>query len=204
MTKIPKPPSIHTIREELLSVVCFIAVIWVTFFLDGLLPLSETFGLVPRRLLGLTGVIAMPFLHGGFGHLWGNTIPLFVLLVLLAGSRAKSWEIVFLISVLGGLLLWVFGRESRHVGASLLIFGLITFLISSGLFEKRIISLAIAGFVGFMYGFTLLWGIIPKLGNSRVSWDGHLCGGIAGVVIAYFLTRFNQTQVAQKGTSTAQ
>ena len=198
-----KTSAVHTIREELLSVVCFLAVIWVTFFLDWLLPLSETFSLVPRSLMGLTGVVAMPFLHGGLGHIWGNTIPLFVLLVLLAGSRAKSWEIVFQITVLGGLLLWVFGRESRHIGASLLVFGLITFLISSGLFEKRIVSLAIAGLVGFMYGFTLLWGIIPKLGNSRVSWDGHLCGGIAGVMVAYVLTRFSQSRATEKGSSTA-
>ena len=196
-----KSPSVHTIREELLSVVCFLAVIWVAFALDWLLPLSEWFGLVPRSLFGLFGVLAMPFLHGSFGHLWANTIPLFVLLVLLAGSRAKSWEIVFQITVLGGLILWVFGRESRHIGASLLVFGLMTFLISSGLFEKRIVSLAIAGLVGFMYGFTLIWGIIP-LGKEGVSWDGHLCGGIAGVVVAYALTRPQQLRAAQKGNST--
>ena len=90
--------------------------------------------------------------------------------------------------MLGGLLLWLFGRHATHIGASGLIFGLIAFLIVSGLEERRIIPLIIAVVVGFLYGGTLLWGILP-LSGPHTSWDGHLCGAIAGAAVAYTLAR---------------
>ena len=121
-------------------------------------------------------------------HILSNTVPLFVLLILLAGSRAESWEVVVLITLLGGLLLWIFGREAIHIGASGLISGLATFLILSGFLERRIIPLLIALLVGFLYGSVLVMGVIPRIG-SQVSWDGHLCGAIAGGIVAFALAR---------------
>jgi membrane associated rhomboid family serine protease len=78
-----------------------------------------------------------------------------------------------------------------HIGASLLIFGLISFLIASGLFfERRPVPVIVALVVGFLYGMTLIAGVLPRLGGGdRVSWDGHLCGALAGVFVAYMLTR---------------
>jgi membrane associated rhomboid family serine protease len=113
-----------------------------------------------------------------------NTLPLLVLLLLLAGSRARSWAIVAGVSVLGGSLLWVFGRPAIHIGASGLIFGLTTFLIASGLFERRLIPLLVSACVGFLYGGALVSGVAPGF-RSEVSWDGHLCGAVAGIVAAY-------------------
>ena len=107
--------------------------------------------------------------------------------MLLAGSRARSWEVVVAVSVLGGLLLWVFGRSANHVGASGLISGLTMFLIVSGFREGRIVPLLIALLVGFLYGGSLVMGVIPRFG-SNVSWDGHLCGAIAGAIVAVALT----------------
>jgi membrane associated rhomboid family serine protease len=121
-------------------------------------------------------------------HILSNTVPLFVLLMLLAGSRAESWEVVVLITFLGGLLLWIFGREAIHIGASGLISGLAAFLILSGFLERRIIPLLIALLVGFLYGSVLVMGVIPRIG-SQVSWDGHLCGAIAGGIVAFALAR---------------
>ena len=89
--------------------------------------------------------------------------------------------------LLGGGLLWVVGRPAVHIGASGLISGLTTFLILSGFLEKRIVPLLIAVLVGFFYGGSLVLGVIPRFG-SQVSWEGHLCGAIAGSVIAYLLT----------------
>lgn len=181
---------IHTVRQELWGVAVFVATIWIVFLLDYFLPL-ESFALVPRRVSGLFGIGAMTFLHGNLTHILSNTVPLFVLLTLLAGSRARSWSIVVAITVLGGLLLWLFGRNANHIGASLLIFGLISFLIASGLFfEPRPLPAIVAVIVGFMYGLTLFTGIVPHvLANNGVSWDGHLCGAIAGVGVAAMLTR---------------
>ena len=115
-------------------------------------------------------------------------MPLLVLLILLAGSKARSWEIVIAVIVVGGGLLWLCGRNATHIGASGLVFGLVAFLIVSGFLEGRIVPLLVALVVGFLYGGTLLSGVVPKM-NSMVSWDGHLCGAIAGGLIAYVLTR---------------
>jgi membrane associated rhomboid family serine protease len=179
----------HTIQQELHGVIAFVAVIWGVFILDCLLPFDiNKLGLTPRTLVGLVGIPATPFLHANLQHLLSNTVPLFVLLTLLAGSNARSWGIVIGIVALGGLLLWIFGRNATHVGASGLIFGLIAFLIVSGFREKRIVPLIVSMIVGFLYGGTLLAGVMPRFG-SHVSWDGHLFGAIGGGIIAYVMTR---------------
>ena len=113
---------------------------------------------------------------GGAGgsalRLMSNTFPLIILLCLLAGSRANSWAVVLYIVLLGGALLWMLGRPATHIGASGLVYGLIAFLLLSGIFERRFVPLAISLLVGFLFGATLLSGILPTVG-SRVSWDGH-------------------------------
>jgi membrane associated rhomboid family serine protease len=178
----------NTIRQEISGVVLFIGVIWAVFLASWMFPAIDHFGVVPRRMIGLVGIPAMPFLHANLQHILSNTVPLFVLLMLLAGSRAESWEVVVLITFLGGLLLWIFGREAIHIGASGLISGLAAFLILSGFLERRIIPLLIALLVGFLYGSVLVMGVIPRIG-SQVSWDGHLCGAIAGGIVAFALAR---------------
>ena len=100
--------------------------------------------------------------------------------------------------LLGGLLLWLFGRPAVHVGASGLISGLGAFLILAGLLEQRIVPLFIAILVGFLYGGSLIMGVIPRL-DSTVSWEGHLFGAIAGGIVAYALTRSPGS--SEKGTA---
>jgi membrane associated rhomboid family serine protease len=182
------PDEPHTIRQEIHGVLLFIGAIWAVFLASWIFPSLDHYGVVPRRMIGLVGIPAMPFLHANLAHILSNTVPLFVLLILLAGSRAESWEVVVLITLLGGLLLWIFGREAIHIGASGLISGLGAFLILSGFLEHRIIPLLIAVFVGFFYGSVLVSGIIPRIG-SQISWDGHLCGAIAGGIVAFALAR---------------
>lgn len=176
---------VHRIREELPAVLLFLAAIWGVFLLDRVLPL-ERFGLIPRELDGLIGIVTMPFLHANFQHLLNNSIPLAVLLTLLAGSRADSRAVVMLVALLGGILLWVFGRgQSVHIGASGLVFGLAVFLMVSGVLEKRTVPLLVSLFVAFTYGSTLLAGIAPW--QQGISWDGHLLGGVAGGAVAWLL-----------------
>ena len=178
---------IHSVKEELSLALLFVAVIWIVFILDRFLPL-EMLGLVPRKISGLTGIVTMPFLHQDLRHIISNTPPLIILLSLLAGSRGNSKVIVSSLVVGGGVLLWLFGRgHSLHIGASGLVFGLITFLIASGFFEKRIRTMTISALVGFFYGLTLLMGVLP--GQTGVSWDGHLFGGVAGVIVAWLLLK---------------
>ena len=182
----------HQIGDEIKGVLTFVGVVWAVHVLDIFLPLGEYLALVPRYLSGIPGIGAMTFLHADFGHLMANTFPLIVLLTLLAGSRANSWQTVASIAMLGGLLLWLFGRNGTdnqivsHVGASLLVFGLVTFFLAAAWFEKRLVPMLIAAVVGFMYGWSTLTGVLPIA--RGVSWDGHLCGAIAGVLVAWLQT----------------
>ena len=184
----------HAVREELHGVLLFVAVVWCVFLVGLVLPVQiNAFGITPRSLVGLIGIPISPFLHANLRHLLGNTVPLTILLLLLAGSKARSWLTVIYIVLLGGALLWLFGRPATHVGASGLIYGLIAFLIVSGFLERRVVPMVISLVVGILYGGTLLAGIVPTLG-SHVSWEGHLFGAIAGVLVARMLSKDLNTQ----------
>jgi membrane associated rhomboid family serine protease len=179
----------HSVRQDLLGVLTFIGLVWCVFIVDHMLPFRlDSYGITPRTLRGLVGIPIAPFLHENLAHLISNTVPLTLLLLLLAGSRAQSWTIVASIVLLGGALLWMFGRNANHIGASGLIFGLITYLLVSGIREMRIVPMIIAIIVGFFYGGTLASGVLPTWG-SHISWEGHLFGATAGIVIAILMTR---------------
>ena len=179
----------HSIREELVGVLAFVGVVWVVFIVGLVLPVElNNYGVIPRTVRGLVGIPAAPFLHANFAHIVSNTLPHVVLLILLAGSRGRSWFVVASIMLIGGMLLWVFGRPANHIGASGLIYGLIAYLIVSGILEGRIVPLLIAILVGFLYGGTLAAGVVPAWG-SQVSWEGHLFGALAGGGIALWQAR---------------
>jgi membrane associated rhomboid family serine protease len=179
----------HTIREELYAVLGFVGFVWLVFIIGLVLPFSlRSYGITPRTTRGLVGIVAAPFLHANFAHILSNTIPLTVLLLLLAGSRAASWAIVLAIVLLSGALVWLFGRPATHIGASSLIYGLVAYLFVSGIREQRIVPMLIAVLVGFLYGGSLATGVVPRIG-SQLSWEGHLFGAIAGAAIAYVMTR---------------
>jgi membrane associated rhomboid family serine protease len=175
----------HTIQQELGGILSLVGVIWLCYLINLALPFDlNEWGLAPRTFNGLSGIVTMPLLHGSFRHLTGNTVPLIVLLCLLAGSRAQSRQTVAMIWLLGGAALWVFGRNAMHIGASGLVNGLIAFLIVAGLLERRFQSLVVAVIVGFLYGGSLLAGMLPTAG-SEISWDGHLAGALAGGGLAW-------------------
>lgn len=186
----------HSVVEEARGVLVFVGVVGFVFVLGLVLPFNiNSFGVTPRSLVGMIGVPLMPFLHADLKHLLSNSVPLTILLLLLAGSKANSWAIVARIVLLGGALLWLFGRPATHVGASGLIYGLIAFLLVSGFLERRAVPLAIAVLVGFLYGGTLLSGIVPALG-SHVSWEGHLFGAVAGGLAARSVTQRSESPEA--------
>lgn len=107
----------HSVKEEWRGVLAFVGIVWCVFAVGFVLPFNiNAFGVTPRSLIGLVGIPLMPFLHADLGHLLSNTVPLTILLLLLAGSNAKSWTIVFYIVLLGGALVWLFGRSATHVG----------------------------------------------------------------------------------------
>jgi len=141
----------------------------------------DRFGVRPREVDGLWGLVTMPFLHAGYGHLLSNTIPLVLIgwVVLLAGVR--TWAVVTAIVVVGGgALTWLVGPgDSLIVGASGLVFGWLGYLLARAYFSRRLKWIAVAVLVLVFFG-TLLFGLFPTL-NSNVSWQAHVCGFVAGV-----------------------
>jgi membrane associated rhomboid family serine protease len=179
----------HSVKEEIVGILIFVGVIWLMFIANWILPGDlNRWGLQPRTLSGTVGIVTAPFLHADWKHLLSNTPPLIILLSILAGSRSSSWLVVVQIVLLGGVLLWIFGRPSVHIGASGLVFGLISFLVAAGYFERRPQAMLIAVVVFFLYGTTFFFGILPSLG-SHVSWEGHLLSGVAGVLVASTLAK---------------
>lgn len=144
-------------------------------------------GILPRTLSGLDGVLWGPFLHVGFGHLASNSVPFVVLGGLIVAMRdVRTWVLVTaIVGVLGGLGTWLFARQRLHVGASILIFGYITFLVVSAVVNRSLGGLVVAFVVLLVYGWTLVFGVLPI--RAGVSWEGHLFGAAAGVVAAVVL-----------------
>lgn len=164
----------------------FAAALWAVFLADWILPGEfNRWGSIPRHIEGIWGILFSPFLHANLGHLLSNFLPLMILLALLLATQRNGWWIVLQIVLLGGLLLWIFGRPAVHVGASGLIYGLIAYLMAAGFRQGRFGPALAALFVGFLYGGTLLWGVLPTV-DKHVSWDGHLTSAIAGGLLGYF------------------
>ena len=140
-----------------------------------------TWGILPRNTDGLVGIVLHPFIHGSLQHTILNTLPLIVLGAFVALEGKNNFlKVTGLIVVIGGLLLWLMGRSSYHVGASLLIFGYFGFILSIAFYRKTISSILVAVVTIFMYG-GLIYGVIPM--DNQVSWEGHLFGLIAGIII---------------------
>lgn len=186
------------IRKNLINVLAFVGLIWLIYLVG--LPLKVmswdlvSYGMVPRTVRGLIGILTMPFLHDGLDHLLGNTVPLAVLLFMLATSRSNARRIVLGLIVLSGIFTWLIGISSPVVGASGLIYAMTAYLITAGLHERQLISAATAVLVGVLYGGTLFWNLLPTAGKT-VAWDAHLLGAAAGAVYAHLTLRKKPTKL---------
>lgn len=161
----------------------FLLLIWLVKFFEVSMELSFIdAGVLPRKLSGLKGIIFSPLIHSDWKHLFDNSIPLFLLsFALFYFYRGISFAIFFYIYIIGGMLLWIIGRDSYHIGASGVIYGLATFLFLSGVIRKVTNLMAISLLVVFLYG-SLIWGLLPF--DYEVSWEGHLSGAVVGIALA--------------------
>ncbi|KZX97427.1 MULTISPECIES: rhomboid family intramembrane serine protease [unclassified Sulfitobacter] len=169
------------------ALAAFVAMLWAVQVVNWITGygLNPAFGLIPRHVSGLDGVIAMPLLHGSFGHLMANTPPLLVMGGLLVATTTRALLPVNAVVIgFGGGLVWLFGGSAIHIGASGLVFGWFGFLVARGLLDRSLITLGAALVVGLLYG-SILWGVLP--GQPGVSWEAHLFGAIAGAVAAFFV-----------------
>ncbi|RMG68669.1 MAG: rhomboid family intramembrane serine protease [Bacteroidetes bacterium] len=142
-------------------------------------------GVYPRRADGLIGLLAAPLIHGSFDHLISNSLPLFFLLAGLGYFyRRERWTVIAIAFFAPSLWVWVAGRSSYHIGASGMVYALAFFVFFSGVFRRDRQAIALALAVALLYG-SMVWGIFPI--QPGVSWESHLFGALAGVILAYYL-----------------
>ena len=140
-------------------------------------------GIVPRNVSHLDGIVFAPFLHASLTHIIGNTIPLVILgaAIALAGAR-RLLSVTAIVALVSGLGVWLISPSgSDTVGASGVVFGYATYLISRGVFNRRLAEVALGAIVGVVFGGVLIVDLIPHAG---ISWQAHLFGGIGGVLAA--------------------
>lgn len=180
--EVSNPRSLFgTIKDHAVLLFSLLGIMWAVEILD-LLPFIDLdrFGIRPRSVAGLAGIVLAPFLHAGFEHLIANSIP-FVILggIVLLGGRGVFWRVTLFVTLAGGFGVWLFaGRYTNHIGASGLIFGYLGFLLARGYFEKSLPWMLAACAILVAYG-GLLFGVLPT--RAGVSWQGHLFGFLAGV-----------------------
>lgn len=176
-----------------------VAVMWIleivnTLDSNGL----DSDGIWPRNIGRLWGILSAPFLHASFAHLIGNTIPLVFMgaIVALRGAGRLAW-VTLTVIVLGGLGTWLIAPATPDtIGASGVVFGYATYLLARGFFNRSVLELLTGLIVGAVWGGALLSSLVPHPG---ISWQGHLCGGIAGVIAAYALSRRGEEPLAVPG-----
>jgi len=163
--------------------ILFVILIWLIFWIEFRFNVDlKSFGIQPRKIEGIYGIMLSPFLHLSLEHLINNSIPLFLLSsAIFFFYRTISWKIIFLGIFLSGFLTWIIGRDSTHIGASGLIYVLISFIFFKGIISKNFNLMALSLIVVFIYGGTI-WYIFPI--KENISWEGHLSGFIVGIILA--------------------
>ena len=147
------------------------------------------FGVYPKSIEGLKGIILSPFIHGSIKHLFNNIVPLFFLLSAMIHFYNKLAYIIYIVIHIGcGVILWFIGREVFHIGASGVVYGLASFMFFSGIFRKNTQLLAFSLLIAFLYG-SMVWGIFPETVKKGVSWEAHLSGAIVGLILAIVLRK---------------
>jgi membrane associated rhomboid family serine protease len=177
----------------------YVALLWGIECINALLNHRlNRWGILPRTLTGLVGIPLSPFLHGSFAHLILNTVPLATLgsFVALYGTRIFL-AVSLWIMLLSGAALWLFGRSAYHVGASSVLFGYFGYLVARGWYERSVTAVLVAFLTLVLYG-GIVWGALPM--RPYISWEGHLFGLLAGVLVARLTTPQRQGRPVPKVT----
>jgi membrane associated rhomboid family serine protease len=184
------------LRNQAIILGGFVLLIWLLELIDLIIfdHSLDAYGIQPRSLVGLRGILFMPFLHADFGHVLANTVPFIILgWLVMMRSTTDFFIITGVVLLVSGLGVWFLGGSGTvHIGASALVFGFLGFLLLRAYFEWSLTSILIALVVGMMYS-GLIWGVLPLA--YGVSWQGHLFGFIGGALAAYLLTSKRQGSI---------
>jgi len=161
--------------------------IWLVFWIETKSGINFVrFGIYPKDLKGLLGIPLSPFIHGDLEHLYNNSIPLFVLLLMMQYFYKKQTYFVIIVGILlSGFITWLIGRPSFHIGASGLIYVLVSFIFFKGVLTKNYQLAALSFIIVFLYG-GMLWYMFPDV-KEGMSWEGHLGGFITGIILTFLV-----------------
>jgi membrane associated rhomboid family serine protease len=165
-----------------------VLLLWIIKLIEvGFQTSFADYGLLPQSLVGLRGILFSPLLHADWKHLSSNSVPLFLLTAGLFYYYGKKARTIFsLCWLVTGLWVWIFAADTGiHIGASGVVYALATFHFTGGLLRREPRMMAFSLLVTFLYG-GLVWGISPDFfPGKNISWQSHLLGGLAGIVIAF-------------------
>ncbi|HSM68466.1 MAG TPA: rhomboid family intramembrane serine protease [Xanthomonadales bacterium] len=169
-------------------------VLWFILITDQYLGLElGRFGLRPRTASGLLGILTAPLLHGGVEHMFSNTLPLLVsVTTILYVYPNSSLRVLPMLWLGSGLLAWMIGRPSLHIGASGFIYGMLAYVFVSGMIRQDMRSVAVSLMVWFLYG-SMIWGLLPI--RQHMSWELHLAGAALGVAMALVYHRWDRVPI---------
>ena len=171
-----------------ITLAVFAAVIWVVEIVDWAIGHRlDQYGIVPRTRDGLVGIAFSPFLHASWGHVVLNTVPLLFMGALIAFEGQRRFlTVTLIVALVGGALVWVFGRNAIHIGASGVVFGYFGYLVARAWYQRSLVAVLVAILVVGTYG-TVILGILPSV--PGVSWEAHLFGLLSGVLSAWITRR---------------
>lgn len=167
----------------------FVLAFWIVKIIEVTTGISFVeYGVFPRSIDGLKGILFSPFIHANFSHLISNSLPFFILgFMLVYFYRRIAYRIFIILYFLSGISLWLFGREAWHIGASGVVYAMAAFHFVSGIIRSDVRLLTLSVVVVFLYG-GLVWGLLPV--RPEISWEGHLSGAIAGIILALYYRKY--------------
>ncbi|MFA8344000.1 MAG: rhomboid family intramembrane serine protease [Rhodothermaceae bacterium] len=176
-----------TLKASLKISMVLLSIMWILKLAEILFNHKFSYlGILPREVSGIKGILFSPFLHGDLNHLISNTFPFLILNTSLFYFYRKNSVQIFIFSqVLAGILLWIFGRESYHIGASGLIYSFAAFFFFNGIFYRNIKAITLSLVTIFLYG-GLAAGLLPV--DEKISWEGHLFGAVSGLLSVFFFS----------------
>ena len=183
------------IIKKLVFPISIVAVMWLVKIVEVARNHKyTTLGIFPRDIEGAIGIITAPFIHSDWQHLMSNSLPLLMLMsILMVFYRRVAIPSVLIITVLTGFTVWLFARESYHVGASGVVYGLVAFLAWTGIFRRNLKSIILSLVVLVMYS-GYFHGIVPN--KEGVSWESHLFGGLVGIFTAFLFKNVKEDDEA--------
>lgn len=181
--------DLHKVKQSFVIAAMLVSTLWVVNALLMIFHLDPgMFGIVPRDIHGLWGILSSPLVHDGWYHLIANTGPIFFFAAgMFYFYRDASRRAVIWIYLMTGIWVWVAAHDGSHIGASGLVYGFGAFLFFSGVFRRDVRSIAVSLVIAFFYG-GMVWGVLP--GQTGISWESHLFGAIAGIATSFYFRNF--------------